>query len=72
MVISIIYSPILSQIFSKEGIKKLTFNTRVTRSKLLSPTGNCEDINGRPPPTQKEEIIIILHLGNLLKDIEKH
>ena len=64
----------LSQILSKEGIKKLTFNTRVTPDpEYCPPRGTCEDrIAPGLPLIWKEEIIIMRHLGNLLRDIEKH
>ena len=40
----------LSQILSKEGIKKITFNTRVTPDpNFCPPRGNCEDISGSLP-----------------------
>ena len=62
----------LSQILLKEGISKLTFNSRI------KPDPNfCHLKNGHVKIEQvihliwKEEIIIMLHLGNLLKDIEK-
>ena len=40
----------LSQILSKEGIKKLTFNTRIRPDpNYCPPNGSCEDITGGVP-----------------------
>mgnify|MGYP001422181204 CR=1 FL=1 len=39
----------LSQILSKEGVRKLTFNTRVTPDPNFCAPGGCEDISGALP-----------------------